>query len=408
MILLSRLVLSLDYTACINCWVSISHFGARELNIISPGQLQHLDDRGYALVMVTTLISATLTPILVRKLFDSSRKFGGYQTRNVMHLKPDMELPVVTCIHRHDDIASTIGVLSCLSPSRESPIAVYAIHLMKLVGQGTPVLISHQQQRRIVGKSYSDDVILAFTNYARNNMGAVHVKNLFTAISPAKLMYEDVCHIALDKLSSLIILPYHCKWSITDGKMESQDSHIRTLNVAVLQRAPCSVAILVDRGHLGQAAEKPHFHVGMFYIGGDDDREALALAKRMARDPGLVLTVVHLCEKDEGGGGSMRLDEVMNDEVLGDVSVNEAGPNVMYRREVVQDGPETALLVRSMVNEFDLVVVGRRYGMECTQTSGLTDWIEVAELGVLGDLLASADLHTDASVFVVQQQQKIR
>lgn len=104
----------------------------------------------------------------------------------------------------------------------------------------------------------------------------------------------------------------------------------------------------------------------------------------------------------------MRLDEVMNDEVLGDVSVNEAGPNVMYRREVVQDGPETALLVRSMVNEFDLVVVGRRYGMECTQTSGLTDWIEVAELGVLGDLLASADLHTDASVFVVQQQQKIR
>lgn len=367
--------------------------------------LQGLDDRGYALVTVYTLISATLTPILVRKLFHNSRKFGGYQTRNVMHLKPDMELPVVTCIHRADNIASTIGLLSCLNPSRESPIGVHAIHLMKLVGQATPVLISHQQQRRIVGKSYSDDVILAFTNYARNNMGAVHV-NLFTAISPAKLMYEDVCHIALDKLSSLIILPFHCKWSNVEGKVESEDSNIRTLNIAVLQRAPCSVAILIDRGHLAQAAEKPQFHVGMFYIGGHDDQEALALAKRMARDQEMVLTVVHLCEKDEGE--SMRLDEVMSDEVLEDVRANGAGPNVRYRREVVQDGPEAALLVRSMVNEFDLVVVGRRYGTECTQTSGLADWIEVAELGILGDLLASTDLHTDASVLVVQQQQKQR
>ncbi|KAK4784245.1 hypothetical protein SAY86_018613 [Trapa natans] len=353
------------------------------------------------------LISSSLTPILVRKLFDSSRKIRGYQTRNVMHLKPDMGLPVVTCIHRSDDIATTIGVLSYLNPSRQSPIEVIAIHLIKLVGQATPVLISHQQQRKIVGKSYSDEVILAFTNYAQNNMGAVDV-NIFTAISPAKLMYEDVCHIALDKLSSLIILPYHCRWS--NGKVESRDSHIRTLNVAILQRAPCLVGILVDRGHLAQGAEiNPNFHVGVFYIGGEDDMEALALARRMARDPGLVLTVVHLCEKsddEEGAAGSLRLDEVMNDEVLRGVKMNEAGRNVRYRREMVHDGPETALLVRTMANEFDLVMVGRRYGMECTQTSGLAHWIEVSELGVLGDLLASPDLHTDSSVLVIQQQHK--
>ncbi|XP_031384632.1 cation/H(+) antiporter 4-like [Punica granatum] len=362
-----------------------------------------LADRIYSLAIVSVFISATLTPILVRWLFDSSRKYGGYQTRDVMHLKPDMELPVVTCIHTPDNISSVIGMLGCLSPAAESPIAVNAIHLVKLVGQATPVLISHQQQKRIESKSYSEDMILAFTNYARNNMGAVHV-NLFTAISPAKLMHEDVCYIALDKLTSLIILPFHCKWSCVDGELESEDSAVRAMNMAVLQRAPCSAAILVDRGNLGQAATKPHFQVGMFYIGGDDDREALALAKRMARGPGLVLTVVHLCEEE--GGRSIRLDEVMEDEVLRDVRENAAGPNVMYKREVVRDGPQSALLIRSMVDEFDLIMVGRRYGMECTQTSGLGDWNEVDELGVLGDLLASADLHTDASLLVVQRQQR--
>jgi len=50
--------------------------------------------------------------------------------------------------------------------------------------------------------------------------------------------------------------------------------------------------------------------------------------------------------------------------------------------------------------------VGRRYEMDCPQIMGLKQWSEVPELGVLGDLLASPDLHCQTSILVIQQQRQ--
>uniref|UniRef100_J3KVH9 Uncharacterized protein n=1 Tax=Oryza brachyantha TaxID=4533 RepID=J3KVH9_ORYBR len=61
--------------------------------------------------------------------------------------------------------------------------------------------------------------------------------------------------------------------------------------------------------------------------------------------------------------------------------------------------------------QFDLVVVGRRGGGEgddlegSALTSGLSEWSECPELGVLGDMLASAEFASKVSILVVQQQQ---
>ncbi|KAK8628970.1 hypothetical protein V6N13_077829 [Hibiscus sabdariffa] len=44
--------------------------------------------------------------------------------------------------------------------------------------------------------------------YEENNRGLVTV-NAFTAISPPKLMHEDVCTMALNKQTSFILLPFH-------------------------------------------------------------------------------------------------------------------------------------------------------------------------------------------------------
>ena len=70
----------------------------------------------------------------------------------------------------------------------------------------------------------------------------------------------------------------------------------------------------------------------------------------------------------------------------------------------MKDGPDTALVIRSLVTEYDLIIVGRQAGVETPQTSGLLQWSEYPELGVLGDLLASTDAAGKASVFVMQQQ----
>lgn len=70
----------------------------------------------------------------------------------------------------------------------------------------------------------------------------------------------------------------------------------------------------------------------------------------------------------------------------------------------MKDGAETALIVREMVDEFDLIIVGRHWGVEFPQTSGLKEWTELPEMGVVGYILSSSDLKGRASVLVVQQQ----
>jgi hypothetical protein len=65
----------------------------------------------------------------------------------------------------------------------------------------------------------------------------------------------------------------------------------------VLELAPCSVGILVDRGHLGRpmVSLESSCSVAMIFLGGSDDREALTFAKRMANNSENYLDCVSLC-----------------------------------------------------------------------------------------------------------------
>ncbi|PQP98660.1 cation/H(+) antiporter 4-like [Prunus yedoensis var. nudiflora] len=222
-------------------------------------------------------------------------------------------------------------------------------------------------------------------------------------------MHEDICTVALDKLVSLIVLPFHRRWSV-DGSVESEDHNTRILNCSVLDRAPCSVGILVDRGHLGQSsivAPGSSFSVAIIFLGGKDDREALAFGKRMTNDSTISLTVIRLVASADEVDGS-KWDNVLDAEELKGFRYNDVREGfVIYLEEVVEDGPQTALLLRSIVDDYDLIIVGRRFNVNSPQTSGLSEWSEFPELGTIGDLLASPDITCRASVLVVQQQKMV-
>ena len=73
---------------------------------------------------------------------------------------------------------------------------------------------------------------------------------------------------------------------------------VRALNKSVLERAPCFVGILVNRGHLGRVGtrvtlEGYMYFVCMVFLGGKDDREALTYVKRMSQDSNITLSVFH-------------------------------------------------------------------------------------------------------------------
>ncbi|KAJ1417839.1 Sodium/solute symporter superfamily [Sesbania bispinosa] len=356
----------------------------------------------YAVLMTVMMISSTISQLLVKFLYDPSRKYAGYQKRNIFSLKPNSDLRIQVCIHKQHHITPITSVLDLCYPTAEEPIIVDVMHLIELVGRTSPIFITHKKKKVVAEdsqNSYSYNVILAFKLLEDEKQGAV-VVNPYTAISPPNLMYEDVCNLALDKVSSIIILPFHRKWTAC-GRVEYDDKDMRTLNCMVLERAPCSVGILVTRA-IHQTGTS--LQLALIFLGGNDDREALCLANRAARDPSVNLMVYHIVRKDNDE--KQDLGAVLDNAMLKDVKKAHSDMgNISYREIEVEGGSQTVSILRQVVDEHDFIIVGRRHGINSPQTTGLQQWSEFSELGLIGDYLASADLNSKSSILVVQQQQ---
>lgn len=355
-------------------------------------------------MITSVLVLAPITSMLVRLSYDYSRTYTGYQKRNIIHTAYNAELRVLACSHRPDDAMAAIKLLEVSNPCRESPIVAYSLNLVELIGRATPLLINHRLGQKVSsGGSRSQQMIDVFQNFERKYLGLVQVQ-IFTAMSLPKFMHHDICSLAFDKLASLIVLPFHRKWN-QQGKLIFDNNVLRTVNRQVLDLAPCSVGILVDRRkiHYELSGSQSRYNVGVIFLGGDDDREALAYGKRMVNSLAVHLTVVRIIAKDDMGENQW--DTVLDTETLKDVKVQSShNHNIVYREEKAKDGPDTALIINAMEDAFDLLMVGRRHREDLPLLSGLTEWSDLPELGAVGDILASSDVKKPVSVLVVQQQ----
>ncbi|CAL5374564.1 unnamed protein product [Camellia sinensis] len=368
---------------------------------------QIFNEEIFALLVISTAVLAIVVPILVKQTYVPSKRYTGYQKRSIVDSENDEELRMVMCIHRPGNIPAFINLLDVSCPSRESTIAVFVLHLIELEGRAAPLLITHHLQQKN-DNTYSQDVIFAFRKHVRQYHGTIWAQ-AFTAISPRKLMHEDICNLALKKVAALIVIPFHRKWAI-DGSIEMEDFSLRSLNCKIFDAAPCSVGILIDRGRnqVQQASttQLSSQRVAVIFFGGRDDREALAFAIRMVGKLSTHLTVARFTTTV--GGAYSDKEEILDSDALDDIK-RIGRDSVPYVEQAVKDGPETALIVHDMVDEFDLIIVGRHKNVSFPQISGLEEWSEFPELGVIGDFLSSSDHKGRASVLVVQQHRhKIR
>ncbi|OAP01728.1 CHX4 [Arabidopsis thaliana] len=340
----------------------------------------------FTVLSLYILLNSAVIPPLLKRIYDPSRMYAGYEKRNMLHMKPNSELRILSCIYKTDDIRPMINLLEATCPSRENPVATYVLHLMELVGQANPVLISHRlQTRKSENMSYnSENVVVSFEQFHKDFFGSVFVST-YTALSVPKMMHGDIYSLM-----------------------------IRQLNKSVLDLSPCSVGIFVYRSSNGRrtiketAANFSSYQVCMLFLGGKDDREALSLAKRMARDSRITITVVSLISSEQRANQATDWDRMLDLELLRDVKSNVlAGADIVFSEEVVNDANQTSQLLKSIANEYDLFIVGREKGRKSVFTEGLEEWSEFEELGIIGDLLTSQDLNCQASVLVIQQQQQM-
>ncbi|XP_057991378.1 cation/H(+) antiporter 11-like [Hevea brasiliensis] len=367
-------------------------------------ELKDLDSTsGIFLIFLLT----TYAPPIIKLLYDPTKHYIGYKKKCIQYTQCNAGLEILVCAHKQEDAMAAIKLLELSNPTKHSPLFIFVLCLQELVGSYTPLLINHQlgQKSSDSEASRSQPIIDVFKYFQSEHKRSALV-NIFTAVSPLRQLHEDICRLAFDNNCSLILLPFHKKWN-ENGTLVANSNDLRKLNNDVLERAPCSVGILID--HRKTRGLSPIFdsstvhHVAVLFIGGSDDREALAYALRMAKSPEVQLTVMCFVTPQEFVHDSweIMLDSESLTSLKEEMSENS---NISYVEETVRDGSDTAAIVSSIQGNFDLIMVGRRHTHQPEAISGLSQWAELPELGPVGDILASPDISSTCSVLVMQQQ----
>ncbi|TKY47587.1 Cation/H(+) antiporter 15 [Spatholobus suberectus] len=373
-------------------------------------KLQMLDDETFSqLVCCVVVITAIVTPLI--NLYYKHRPrvlhtpilYEG-QPRTIQSTPRNTEFRIICCVHNEGNVRGVTSLLDSCNPMLESPICVYAIHLIELLGKSSPILLPIRRNKKFLSVNYpnTNHIMRAFENYSINSSGPVTVLP-YVNVAPYKSMHDAICNLAQDKMVPFIITPFHENDNV--DLVGHVAASIRKMNTIFQVHVPCTLGILVDRySRLGACNNSnKFFNVGIFFLGGPDDREALALGIRMSERANTRVSLFRFivnkkvcgskfqltreeCEEEEA---DIMLDEGLIDEFKG---MKYRDGNVSCYEIMVEDGVEVLDAIRSLEGNYDLVMVGRRHTNGSLNGEEMATFIENAEiLGMLGDMLSSTE-----------------
>ncbi|KAK1439230.1 hypothetical protein QVD17_05046 [Tagetes erecta] len=381
----------------------------------------------YNLMLIAVVISSLISSILVSLMVKRDGETLGIKHISMEHHSPKKELILLACVHSPHTVATMVGLIEALRGSEKVPIAPYLMHLIELPEKENDNPTNdhdHDQEDELTDEEdYGADDVLEINESidiftAETKMTIHQIKN----VSPSLRMFQDVCNYAEYIRSSIIIIPFH-KHQRIDGKLENDKHGIRKMNQKVLHHAPCSVAILIDRGHTARASpisgSECLQQVATLFFGGPDDREALGLSKRLSTHHHTNMTVIRfLSTSGKDVSFAHQADDV-------EVAALNTGPEVdgedsdalkdfyqsyvtcgkaRFLEKYTDNGEQTATILRDMAEMYSMFIVGKGGGrVDSALTSGMSDWEECPELGAVGDFLASSEFNISGSVLVVQQ-----
>ncbi|KAJ1416155.1 Sodium/solute symporter superfamily [Sesbania bispinosa] len=392
--------------------------GLVELIVLNIGKDRKvLNDQTFAIMVLMALFTTFITTPLVTAVYKPARKarIAVYKYRTIERKNTNSQLRILACFHGARNIPSVINLIEASRGiQKRDALCVYAMHLKELSERSSSILMVHKARKNGLpfwNKGHhadSNHVIVAFEAYQQ--LSHVSVRPMI-AISSMANIHEDICATAERKRAAIIILPFH-KHQRLDGSLDITRNDFRFVNKRVLEHAPCSVGIFIDRGLGGTchvSASNVSYCITVLFFGGGDDREALAYGGRMAEHPGIRLVVIRFAVEPRIAGEITRVDmgessstkSISHDEeFLAEFKVKIANDDsIIYEEKVVKNVAETV----ATIGEFsccNLFLVGRRPASELACAMKRS---ECPELGPVGGLLASQDCPTTASVLVMQQ-----
>ncbi|PHT97478.1 hypothetical protein BC332_33586 [Capsicum chinense] len=398
--------------------------GVLELGIFKMmKQNAAIADEAFAVLCISLLTATAIVTPILKSLYDPHKRYAAHKDRTIQHMKPHSELRVLACIHDQENVPATINLLEALHASNQSHMDITMLHLTEMVGRAHPLLINHKLplvMNHASEASASKRIINAFKVFEQNFRETVTM-HPFTAICPYVMMHDEVCTMALEKRTSLITIPYHNRLIASSINCQKTVSKLgsKNMNEKIMQTTPCSVAVIVDRSLVNTSRPILDawslYRVAVFFLGGADDREALALGQRMAEKQNISLTIIRLIQENPTGNYTNNIntsssdydtiEQMTDNEMVGKARSDMAGNyRVKYVEKMIRDGTGTAAVMRSMEDEYELIIVGRRHDTQSPLLLGLSDWVEESEeLGSVGDMFALGDSESNSTILVVQQ-----
>ncbi|GAB4857468.1 Cation/H(+) antiporter 18, variant 2 [Ancistrocladus abbreviatus] len=390
--------------------------GLVELIVLNIGKDRKvLNDQTFAIMILMAIFTTFITTPLVVAVYKPARRTeSDYKHRTIKSQTSSTKLRILACFHSSRSIPSIINLLEASrGTGKRQGMCVYAMHLMELSERSSAILMVHKARRNGLpfwSKGYRSDSHYAVAFEAFGQLTQVSVRPM-TAISSMMSMHEDICSTAERKRAAIIIIPFH-KQQRLDGSLETTRTDYRWVNRKVLEHAPCSVGILVDRG-LGGAthisARNVSHSMTVLFFGGHDDREALACGIRMAEHPGISLMVVRFLLEPEAAGeaphaalnGNLNTERSMDEEYINEFKDNIPGnDSIKYEERGIYTSEDAVSIIHELQN-CCLFLVGRM--PVCDILLGLNRSSDCPELGPIGSLLISPQFSIAASVLVVQQ-----
>ncbi|GAB4857470.1 Cation/H(+) antiporter 18 [Ancistrocladus abbreviatus] len=390
--------------------------GLVELIVLNIGKDRKvLNDQTFAIMVMMALFTTFMTTPLVMAVYNLANKGAActYRTRTIHRKDPSTQLRILACFHCTTDVPTMINLIEASRGiEKNGGLSVYAMHLMELSERSSVIHMVHKVRKNGLPfwskgmQTDANQIVVAFETYEQ--LSKVYIRPM-TAISHMYEIHEDICSSAETKRAALIILPFH-KHQKLDGTLETTRNEYRTVNQKVLEHAPCSIGILVDRGLGGSshiAARNVSAVFTILYFGGPDDREALAYGQRMAEHPGITLVIVHLLPGPIFAAEIVAVDindhkntneddEAILRELKEKAKVNDS---VKYEERAVNNSGETIEAIQEF-SKCNLFLVGRTPEGQVA-ASLLKIRTECPELGPADDLLISQDVSTLASVLVL-------
>ncbi|KAL2920345.1 K(+)/H(+) antiporter [Polyrhizophydium stewartii] len=389
---LASRVSGLDWRESFTVGFLMNTKGLVELIVLNLGlQAGVINTKIFTIFVIMALVTTFMTVPIVSTIYPMSmyqhqttvaaeigdhERDHGADTGKAHSVSAKGGLKILVCLPGMQTVPAMMHFTQ-LFGSASSGLSVFALRIVELSSRMSKVMMASESAATL----RSDPVVNVFRTFSQLNR--IAVRTLLT-VADAGDFADNIIDTADAGAVDLVLIPVD-----TTG-----DAHLRgnmaAAAHAVFERAPCTVALFVDRGFGVSSAEDlgsrsfddsreadktafafPGSNQRIFFpfVGGQDDCEAAIIIQRIGAHPGLsvvVLAITVAAESSAGsqdGGRATLTDKTAgaarsshDEAVLAELA---AVPGVEIQRIVLEDPTETVLARADEFGPKDLIVVGK-------------------------------------------------